>query len=87
MEISIFDYIRNASDVSLTKMAELVQAEQRRREIQKEEAKKRYYTFSGTWSWGCWATSEEDARRQFDDDAYPETLDIDYDHPEVEVDD
>ena len=29
MEISIFDYIRNASDETLMKMAELTQTEQR----------------------------------------------------------
>ena len=87
MEISIFDYIKNASDETLMKMAELAQTEQRKREAQKEEARKKYYTFSGSWSWGCWATSYDDARQQFEDEAYPEMLNIDYDHPEVEVDD
>lgn len=86
MEISIFDYIKNASDETLMKMAELAQAEQNKREKQKE-AKKRCYIFSGSWSWCCWATSYDDARQQFDCDAYPEMLDIDYDHIEVEVDD
>lgn len=87
MEISVFDYIKNASDETLMEMAKLTQTEQRKREMQKEEAKNRYYAFSGTWAWGCWATSEEDARRQFDNDAYPEMLDIDYDHIQIEVDD
>ena len=87
MDISIFDFIKNASDETLMKMAELAQTEQHKREAQREEAKKKYYTFSGSWCWGCWATSYDDARQQFDSDAYPEMLDIDYDHMEVEVDD
>lgn len=87
MNISIFDYIKNMSDDDLSKIAIFTQAEQQKREEQKEEAKKKYYTFSGTWAWGCWATSYENARQQFESDAYPEMLDIDYDHMEVEVDD
>ena len=86
MEMSIFDFIKNASDETLMEMAKLTQTEQQEREV-KKEAKKRYYTFSGTWAWGCWATSEKDARQQFEFDAYPEMMDIDYDHMKVEVDD
>jgi hypothetical protein len=52
---------------------------------QPPEPKKKYYTFSGTWSWGCWATSEKEARKQFDE-AYAEDIDIEYDHIEIEVD-
>lgn len=87
METSIFDFIKNASDETLMKMAELTQTEQRKREEQKEETQQKYYTFSGTWSWGCWATSEEDARRQFDFDASTEDINIDYEHTQIEVDD
>lgn len=87
MEISIFDYIKNASDETLMEMAKLTQTEQRKREVQKEEAKNKYYAFSGTWSWGCWAANEEEAKNKFDDEAYPEDLDIDYDHVQIEVDD
>jgi len=47
--------------------------------------KENYYTFSGVWSWGCWAYNEEEARRKFDD-ADISIIDIDYDHIEVEVD-
>lgn len=85
MEISISDYIRNASDETLMKMAELAQAEQRKREVQKE-TKKKYYTFSGTWSWGCWATNEDEAWDKFRDSDI-EDFDIDYGHAQVEVDD
>ena len=52
---------------------------------QPPKPKKMYYTFSGVWSWGCWATSEEEARRMFDD-ADISIIDIDCDHIEVEVD-
>ena len=51
----------------------------------KPKPKKMYYTFSGVWSWGCYATSEEEARRMFDD-ADVSIIDIDCDHIEVEVD-
>jgi len=44
--------------------------------------KKMYYTFSGEWSWGCWATNEEEARRMFDD-ADISIIDIDCDNIEV----
>ena len=86
MEISIFDYIKNTSDETLMKMAELAQTEQREREAQKEKAKNKYYAFSGTWSWGCWATNEKEAKNKFDDEAYPEDLYIDYDNVQIEVD-
>ena len=85
MEISIFDYIKNASDETLMEMAKLTQTEQRKREVQKEEAKQKYYTFSGTWSWGCWATNEEEAKDKFDD-SYIEDIDIDYESAQIEVD-
>lgn len=52
---------------------------------QKPKPKKMYYTFSGVWSWGCWATSEEEARRMFDE-ADISIIDIDCDHIEIEVD-
>lgn len=48
MEMSIFDFIKNASDETLMKMAELTQTEQRERKAQKEKAEQKHYTFSGT---------------------------------------
>ena len=47
--------------------------------------KKMYYTVSGVWSWGCYATSKEEARKKFDD-ADLTDFDIDCDHIEIEVD-
>ena len=85
MEISIFDYIKNASDEMLMEMAKLAQTEQREREAQKEEAKQKYYTFIGTWSWGCWAANEKEAWDKFDD-SYIEDIDIDYESTQIEVD-
>ena len=87
MEISIFDFIKSASDETLMKMAELTQAEQQERKAQKEEAEQKYYTFSGTWSWGCWAANKEEAKNKFDDEAYSENFEIDYDHIQIDVDD
>ena len=42
----------------------------------KEPPKKKYYTFSGTWSWGCYAESKEEAIEKFNDEAYIEEFDI-----------
>ena len=43
-----------------------------------------YYTFSGTWSWGCWATDEDEAKDKFND-ADLNDFNIDFTHVEVEV--
>ena len=51
---------------------------------QKPKLKEKYYTFSGSWSWGCWATSEEEARNKFNDTDFDE-LDIECDHVKIEV--
>ena len=40
-----------------------------------KEKKEEYYTFIGTWSWTCYATSEEDAIRQYHN-TYNEDLGI-----------
>lgn len=52
----------------------------------REKPKKKYYVFSGVWSWGCWAENLDDAKCQFDD-ACIEDLDIETDHMEIEVED
>lgn len=52
----------------------------------KPEPKERYYTFSGMWSWGCWAKSEDDAKRQFDA-IYYDDISIDDSHYKIEVED
>lgn len=46
--------------------------------------KEKRYIVSGVWSWECWATSEEEARKQFNDDWTDVELDLD--HIEIEVD-
>lgn len=51
---------------------------------QPHKLKEMYYTFSGSWSWGCWATNEDEARDKFDD-ADLNDFDIDFSHVEVEV--
>ena len=35
-----------------------------------------YYNFVGSWYWGCFADSEEEAIKKFKEEAYPEELDI-----------
>ena len=86
MEMSISDFIKSASDETLMEMAKLTQAEQRERETQKEKVEQKYYTFSGTWSWGCWAANEKEAWDKLMD-SYIEDIDIDYAHAQMEVDD
>ena len=51
---------------------------------QPPKPKEKYYIFSGMWSWGCWATNEEEARKQFDDTFFDE-LSIDTDDLKIEV--
>ena len=51
---------------------------------QESKPKEKYYTFSGSWSWGCWATNEEEAHNKFDDTDLDE-LDIDCSHVKIEV--
>lgn len=46
----------------------------------------KYYSFSGTWSWGCYANSKEEAIAKFNDEAYIEELDIS-DYEEVTEED
>ena len=53
---------------------------------QKPRPEKKHYTFSGVWSWDCWAISEEEARKQFDADWMYVSLDLDPHHIEIEVD-
>jgi hypothetical protein len=54
---------------------------------QPPKPKEKYYIFSGSWYWGCWAENEEEARKQFDDaDLMGDEINIDCDHIEIEVD-
>lgn len=54
---------------------------------QPPQPKEKYYIFSGSWSWGCLAKNEEEARKQFDDaDLMDDEINIDCDHIEIEVD-
>lgn len=51
---------------------------------QPPEPKEKYYIFSGSWYWGCWATDEEDARKQYDD-IYLDDINIDADNYKIKV--
>ncbi len=51
---------------------------------QPPKPKEKYYIFSGMWSWGCWAFSEEEARKQFDN-TFLDEFDIDTDNCKIKV--
>ena len=51
---------------------------------QPPKPKEKYYIFNGTWSWGCWATNEEDARKQYDD-IFLDELSIDANNFKIKV--
>ena len=51
---------------------------------QPPKSKEKYYIFSGEWSWGCWATDENEARKQFDD-TFLDELSIDTNNFKIEV--
>ena len=51
---------------------------------QQSKPKEKYYIFSGMWSWGCWAFSEEEARKQFDN-TFLDEFDIDTDNYKIKV--
>lgn len=53
----------------------------------REPKREKFYTFHGTWSWGCWAESEEKAIQKYYDEAYPDELDLNgYDYISEEED-
>ena len=51
---------------------------------QESKPKEKYYIFSGSWYWGCWATNEEEARKQYDD-IFLDDLSIDTDDVQIKV--
>ncbi len=42
----------------------------------KEPPKEKGYTFSGSWSWSCYANSKDEAIAKFHNEAYAEELNI-----------
>lgn len=53
--------------------------------IQGKKPKEKWYEFTGTWSWGCYATSIKEAESKLKEDVYAEDLDIDFDNYTWEV--
>ena len=74
------------TDEELQELIDSFKAEQDKRLADTVQPKQQYYIFTGEWSWGCYATSEEDAKRQFEDAFYDE-LSIDDQTYEVRVED
>ena len=49
-----------------------------------KKIQRKYYLFSGCWSWGCWAKDEKEAHMLFND-AYYDEIDMDFDHFQMEI--
>lgn len=43
----------------------------------KENNEMKFYLFGGSWTWGCWATSFEEACEKHDNEMYPDEMDMD----------
>jgi len=43
----------------------------------KENNEMKFYLFGGSWTWGCWATSFEEACKKHDNEMYPDDMDMD----------
>ena len=57
--------------------------EKRQKEVKVEPEEEHFYEFTGTWSWGVWAKSKEEAVERFND-TYIEDLNVLTDEYKVE---
>lgn len=59
--------LKNLTDEEISEMLKTLTSLQEERLKEKEKATKHYYEFTGTWSWGVWARSKEEATKYFKD--------------------
>ena len=77
------NFFDGLSDTDIKKMINDLNFMLEKRQMEKEQPKQKEYTFSGTWTYCCWAYDLDEAKMKFDS-AFLEELDIDTDHYEVE---
>lgn len=76
------DLMKNLTDEEICVMLkDLTDIQKERRQEEKEEPE-HFYEFTGTWSWGDWAKSKEEAVKAFEH-AYIEEFEILTDKYEV----
>lgn len=79
--MNLKETIKNLTDEELGELLDLIV--NRQLEKAKKKEPDHYYEFTGTWSWGVWAPSKEEAVECFKD-AYTEEFEILTDEYKVE---
>ena len=80
--MNLKDLMKNLTDEEICAMLKDLKDIQEERQKEKEEPE-HYYEFTGTWSWGVWAKSKEEAVKDFEH-AYIEEFEILTDEYKVE---
>lgn len=82
--MNLKDRLKDLTDEELCEILKDLKDLQEKRQKEKEEPE-HYYEFTGTWSWGVWAKSKEEAVECFNN-SYIEDFDIYADEYKIEVD-
>ena len=80
--MNLKDHLKALTDEELCEMLKDLKDLQEERQKEKEEPE-HYYEFTGTWSWGVWAKSKEEAVECFNN-SYIEDFDLLTDEYKVE---
>lgn len=80
--MNLKDRLKDLTDEELCEMLKDLKDLQEERQKEKEEPE-HYYEFTGTWSWGVWAKSKEEAVECFNN-SYIEDFDLLTDDYKVE---
>lgn len=80
--MNLKDRLKDLTDEELCEMLKDLKDLQEERQKEKEEPE-HYYEFTGTWSWGVWAKSKEEAVECFNN-SYIEDFDLLTDEYKVE---
>lgn len=83
--MNLKEALKNLTDKELNELLDEIINHQMER-AREEETPLHYYTFSGKWSFGCWARSQEEAE-QYMEEATIELFDLDLESVEMEVND
>jgi len=81
--MNLKDLMKNLTDEEIRVMLKDLNDLQEERQQKEKEESRHYYEFTGTWSWGVWATSKEEAERYFKS-AYTDDFEILTDEYKVE---